>query len=147
MKKVLVTLALLIGIVGFAQHKGHRGAKKDALKDMTTEQVATLQTKKMALALDLTEAQQEQLMALNVENAEYRKAKLAEREAKKEKGELSKPTADERFAMQNARLDRQLAQQAKLKQILSEEQYALWKKLSYSKHMHNKKRIAQSRRG
>ncbi len=147
MKKVLITMALLAGLTGFAQHKGHHGPKKEAFNEMTVEQIATLKTKKMALALDLTEAQQQQVMELVLENVELRKAKMAEREEMKEKGERTKPTAEERYAMENARLDRMMAHQEQMKQILNDEQYDLWKKISLKKHMHSKKRNAQSRRG
>lgn len=146
MKKVLITMALLVGLSAFAQHKGHIGSKRGK-KELTAEQVATLKTKKMALALDLSKKQQEQLMVLNLENAKFRRTKLAERKVQKGEIERTKPSADEKFAMLNERLDRQLAQQEKLKQILNDNQYQQWKKLNYEKHKYGKKRIARNRRG
>jgi hypothetical protein len=108
------------------------------MKDLTPEQMATLQTKKMTLALDLTEAQQAQVKALHLENAKMRKTKMEERKAQKEEGEAKKPTSEERYAMTNARLDHQIAQKAELKSILSDEQYAQWEKMDHRKGKHRK---------
>lgn len=148
MKKVIVAVMLLAGFTTFAQREGHRGKKQNFKKDLTVEQMATLKTKKMTLALDLTKVQQQEVMELNLTNAEFHKTKMEEREAQKEAGELRKPTAEERFTMENGRLDRQLVQQEKMKQILNDDQYQLWKKLSMRKHAHGKKRMQkEGRRG
>ena len=128
-------MALLAGFSGFAQRHGPQKHPGAILKDMTPEQVATLKTKKLALALDLTEAQQKQMMQIELENAKLRNEIRAER---KEKGE--KPDADERFEMANARLEKQLAHQAKMKEILTDEQYLQWKKMNHRRH-HGKKRM------
>lgn len=141
-------MALLVGLASFAQREGHHEQRREAFKELTPEQVATLKTKKMALALDLDEQQQKQLMEVNLEDAAYIKSKRAKRKAKKESDEMAKPTVDERFALENERLDRKLAQQQKLKQILTDEQYAQWKKISHRKHTRSKKKMPhRSRRG
>ncbi|UJH66459.1 hypothetical protein [Allomuricauda sp. SCSIO 65647] len=147
MKKVLITMALLAGLTGFAQRDGQQRHRGDALKEMTPEQVATLKTKKMALALDLTAEQQQKVKVIHLENAELRKNKMEERKAKREQGEQKKLTADERFAFENARLDRQLAQQAKMKEILTDEQYLQWKKIRHLKQHGKKKMKVGSSRG
>ncbi|MGB5497437.1 MAG: hypothetical protein WBM77_00750, partial [Maribacter sp.] len=85
MKKVIVLVALMAGFTAMAQ-KGERGHKGD-YKNMSVEQMATLQTKKMTLDLDLTEVQQSKIQALNLENAKKRKAKMEERKALKEADE------------------------------------------------------------
>ncbi len=140
-------MALLAGLTGFAQRHGHERHRGVAVKEMTPEQVATLKTKKMALALDLTAEQQQKVKAIHLENAELRKNKIEERKDKKEQGERKKLTADERFAIENARLDRQLAQQAKMKEILTDAQYLQWKKISLLKHHGKKKMRMGSSRG
>ena len=124
-------MALLISVAGMAQKDGK--SSREGAKNLTPEQMATLQTKKMALDLDLTEAQQSQIQVLNLENAKLRKAKMEERKAMKEDDERKRPTAEEKFAMQNQRLDAQIAQKAKMKKILSQEQYAKWEKNSHHK--------------
>lgn len=144
MKKVLVTLLLLAGFTTMAQHGEHHKGKKMAkmkMMDMTPEQMATLHTKRMTLALDLTKGQQAKIQTLNVENAKLRKAKREEWKAKKEEGNMKKPTSDERYAMNNTRLDHQIAQQEKLKEILNEEQYAKWKNMRHKKGKHHKRKM------
>ncbi|GMN07131.1 hypothetical protein MTsPCn5_25200 [Croceitalea sp. MTPC5] len=141
MKKVVLALAILVGFTSLAQRGVQKGPKERLAKDLTVEQLATLQTKKMALALDLTEEQMQQVMEFNKTNAEFRKTRMEEREAKRESGDFKRPTAEERFALENAKLDRQLAQQGKLKQILNDEQYQLWKKMSLRRYAHGKKRM------
>ncbi|MBT8321787.1 MAG: hypothetical protein KJO90_09015, partial [Eudoraea sp.] len=60
MKKLILTLTLLTGMLLTAQemrprmHHQNRG-------DLTAEQLATLQTKKLTLALDLTNTQQQEV--------------------------------------------------------------------------------------
>ncbi len=137
MKKVVVAALLLFGAIGMAQERG--GKKHRAhMKDLTAEQMATLHTKKMTLALDLTEDQQSKVQVLNLENAQFKKAKIEEREARKEDDDREKPSTEERYAMANERLDRQIAQKAKMKEILSEEQYTKWEKLAFHKAKHRK---------
>nr|WP_299170200.1 hypothetical protein [uncultured Allomuricauda sp.] len=145
--KQLVTLMVLLTTIGVVAQKHTKGRKGQKM-DMTVEQLATLETKKMTLVLDLTKAQQSKVMDINLEKAEYRKAKFAEIQAKKESGEWQKPTSDERFAFENARLDRQIAHQQKMKEVLNKEQYQTWKKLKLRKGMNGKKKMQEKgRRG
>ncbi|MDE3742743.1 Spy/CpxP family protein refolding chaperone [Maribacter polysaccharolyticus] len=124
MKKVIVLVALIVGTTAMAQQrKGNRG---NSMKDLTVEQIATLQTKKMTLELDLTEAQQTKIQALNLENATKRKAKMEERKALRDSGERPKLSADEKYALQLERMDAAIAQKASMKKILNDEQYAKW---------------------
>lgn len=131
MKKVILLVALVAGFTTMAQ-KGERGHKGD-FKNMTAEQMATLQTKQMTLDLDLTTAQQNKIQALNLDNATKRKAKMEERKALKETSERPKRTSDEQYAMRTERLNAAIAHKAELKKILSDEQFEKWE-------MHHKKR-------
>lgn len=132
MNKLIVILALCLGTTGIAQEKSGRRA----MRDLTPEQMATLQTKKMVLALDLTEGQQNKMKAIFLENATVRKVKMEERKAAKEEGESKKPTSEERYAMADARLDAKIAQKGKIKEILSDEQYSKWEKMNHGKRKH-----------
>ncbi|WP_420320298.1 hypothetical protein [Flagellimonas sp.] len=146
MKQLAVLLALMTSMSIMAQRpaRGQKGARMD----FTVEQLATLKTKKLTLALDLTNAQQAKVMDISLEQAEYRKAKYAEIKAKKESGEWQKPTSDERFAFENARLDRQIAHQQRMKEVLTKEQYQTWKELKLKKGMNGKKKMQEKgRRG
>ena len=136
MKKVIVVLLCLVGMTAVAQ-KGEK-QQRDAKNDMTPEQMATLKTKKMTLALDLTESQQKQVQSLNLENAKTRMAKREERKARKEDNQAKRPTSDERYAMQNKRLDRMIAHKGEMKDILSAEQYSQWEKMAKRKSKHRK---------
>ncbi|TXG34731.1 hypothetical protein [Seonamhaeicola maritimus] len=154
-KLVLIALAF-ISIQAFAQgekkERPNRGERGKQMMNLSPEEAATLQSKKMTLHLDLNEKQQAEVKAILLANAEARKAKMEERKAKKEKGELQKPTQEQRVKMANARLDHQIAMKAKMKKILNEEQYAKWgkaqarmahrakeKKGEMKKKMHQKK--------
>lgn len=129
-------MLLLAGGVTFAQ-KGEKGGR-DRMKDLSPEQVATLKTKKATLALDLSKAQQAQMKAYILENAKIRKVKMEERKAQKESAEAKKPTSEERYARANERLDYQIAQKAKLAEILSDEQMEKWGQLQHRKGKHRK---------
>ncbi len=146
--KMLVAVALSVGAMAFAQRDGHRGQRGEFYQDLTVEQMATLKTKKMTLALDLSKKQQEAIFEFNLANAELRKEKMEERKAKREAGERSRPTAEERYSMENARLDQMIAQQQELKKILTDEQFDQWKKMKMHKHAHHKRnRQKEGRRG
>ena len=134
MKKVLLATLLLSGVMGIAQERMHR----QAMEDLSAEQIATLHTKKMTLALDLNEEQQAQVQTIHLENARLKKVRMEERKAKRENEEADKPTPEERYAMQTERLDHMIAQKAKMKDILSEEQYARWEKLQLQKGKHHR---------
>lgn len=138
MKKVLVTTVLLIGMMGYSQRGQHFDSEQRGMKDMTPEQIAILKTKKMTLALDLSEAQQKEIQKINLNNAIERKALMLERKAKREESKESKPSSDERFDIQNERLDRMIAQKGKMKQILSEEQFQKWERTNHHRRGHRK---------
>ena len=146
--KTWVAVALLTSAVALAQREGHRGPRGEFHKDLTVEQMATLKTKKMTLALDLSEKQQQEILEFNIANAEFRKAKMAEREAKRASEEQTRPTADERYAMENEKLDHMIAQQQELKKILTDEQFDQWKKMQLHRHAQARKhRLKEGRRG
>lgn len=141
MKKIVVVLVLLTTTLSFAQER-QRGERprQNYFEDLSAEQIATLHTKKMALALDLTNDQVKKVQKINLENAEQRKAHIAERKANRENADAKRPTAEERYEFENARLDRQLAVQKQMQDILSDEQYQKWKKMSHRKHKKGNKR-------
>lgn len=130
MKKLILLAVLAVSVQVFAQDapkpERHRGERADKMMNLSAEEMATLQTKKMTLHLDLNASQQEQIQKINLENAKQRKAMMEARKAKREQGE--KPTPEERYAMENARLDHQIAMKAKMKKILNDTQYQKWEK-------------------
>lgn len=131
MKKLILIAIAFIGLQATAQQK-QEGKKnregRQKMMNISAEDMATLQTKKMTLHLDLNESQQTQIMAINLENAKLRKAHMETRKAKKEAGNMEKPTQEERLKMMNAKLDHKIEMKANMKDILNEEQYAKWEK-------------------
>ena len=130
MKKLAYLILLVFSMTAFAQQG--RNATPD--KDFTPEQQAILKTKKMALDLDLTDAQQKQLLEINKKWAAKKEKHRAEMQALFAEG--SNPTDEQRFAKKNEMLDMQLAYQKELKGVLSEEQYDAWNKTSKRHHRH-----------
>lgn len=140
MKNIIYAFAILFTLNVAAQEGSDRKGKKDKremLKGLTSEQQANLLTKKLTLALDLSDRQQSQVLALNTKVATKRKAKIEAHKAKKEKGE--KPTKEQRYQMMNERLDAKIAYKKKMKEILSDEQYKRWEKMQARKGKGKKK--------
>lgn len=140
MKKIAIALMLLVAITATAQKGNHHN--RSHMKDLNPEQIATLQSKKATLALDLTGTQQKQMKVLLLENAELHETRMEAHKDQKESGELKEQTTEERYTRTNERLDHQIAQKAKLKTILSEDQLAKWEKMQHRigrHHMKNRK--------
>lgn len=110
-------------------------------QQMTPDQRAQLQLKRMTLSLNLTDKQQKQIYPLLLQSIEKRDKKMAEIKAKREKGE--KLSADERFELQNDRLENQIAMQKDLEKILTPEQMKTY--LANQKEM--KERAGERNRG
>ena len=142
MKHIVYALAILFTLNIAAQEgtdqtdrherkEMRKGKATKFMKDLSPEQIAELQTKKLTLALDLSKNQQQQFLALYTATAKIRKQKMEARKAKTEKKE--KPTSEEKYAMMNERLDAKIAYKQKVKQILSEDQYERWEKMKARK--------------
>ena len=65
------------------------------------------------------------------ENIAERQNAIAEMKKRKESG--TKPTNDEKFEIQNNRLDKMIAHKAAMKKILSKEQFEKWEKSMHSR--------------
>ena len=143
MKKLALVALALLAIQVSAQEKSdspnkERGQHMERYKDYTPEEMASLQTKKMTLHLDLNESQQREIQKINLENAIQRKANMEAWKAKKEDGSMTKPSKEDRLAMMNQKLDHQIAMKAKMKKILNDEQFTKWEK-AQQKMDHRKK--------
>jgi len=146
MKKLILIVLAFVTIQVSAQElrpqqrQSKTMKKNQRMNDFTPEQNAQLKSKKMALELDLTAAQQKQIEKLNLENAEARKTKMTARKAKmgtqkpnmnRSKGD--KLSKEDRYNMMNERLDMQMEMKEKMKKILNDEQFAKWEKLRIQK--------------
>ena len=131
MKRLIVIALALISIQSIAQERKERPNLEERthrMSDITPEEAANIQTKKMTLHLDLNASQQKEIYAMNLENAKKRKEMMADFKARKESGKMEKASKEQRLAMENARLDRQIAVKAKMKSILNKEQFEKWEK-------------------
>lgn len=140
MKKLVILALALITFQANAQDKkeNKRGENKERLEkrmELEPQEMAELQTKKMTLHLDLTEAQQKKVMALNTENAKKRKESMVKRSEAKKNGERTKPTKEEKLKMMNTKLDAQIDSKRSMKDILTVEQYEKWQK-THAKRQH-----------
>jgi hypothetical protein len=147
MKKILLIAMALISLQGIAQKRqgelrnGDRSERSRTLRNLTPEQAATLQSKKMALHLDLSEAQQKEIYKLNLANAKERQAKMEAVKKMRESGE--KPSKEARYDLMNERLDKQIAQKRQMKSILTIEQFEKFKKGSKQKKIKQRKQQKQ----
>jgi len=143
-KLVLIALALCTFTLSAQPGNPSRNQKKgkvEKMKDWTPEQKAELSTKKLALELNLTEAQQEKIYPIQLQ---ILKDRAEMRATKKEQKELS---SDELFNLQNARLEKQLKTKEQLKSILTTEQFEKWEKKHAKKNRNRKgKRLDRKRK-
>jgi len=143
MKKLMILALTFIAITATAQGRGEG-------KKMTAEEMATLQTKKMTLALVLDESQARQVHELNLEQS---KTRLANRATRKNKREEAKTSGNRRFNDKEKMLDQRIARQNKMQQILNEEQFKQWLKMEKKRRgrkgkrdgKNKKRRVDQSR--
>lgn len=140
MKKMFMIAIMMIGLSSFAQEKKisenrpQRSERNDVpqMEKFTPDQRKQLQLKKMTLALDLNSNQQKEMEKIISEQSVKREAKMAERKASKEsKKQL---TADERFTLENQKLEEQIAMKARVKKILNAEQFEKWEKMKAQRH-------------
>ncbi len=144
MKKLAILALALITFQANAQDKKEvKKERKEKMMQLEPQEMAELQTKKMTLHLDLTEAQQKKVMALNLEQAKQRKAAKEKRKESKEKGK--KPTKEERLAFENKKLDAQIENKKQMKSILNEEQYKKWETMK-EKRAHQRGRLKSKMR-
>lgn len=133
--KKLVSIILLVFVFNLTTQAQKKG-KRDRIK-MTTEQHTNLAVKKMTLALDLSEKQQNQITPLIKAQAEERKAAMEKRMELRE--EKKRPTADEMYAMQSKRLDNQIAFKNRMKNILDKNQFEKFQKMAKNRAQKGKK--------
>ena len=141
MKKMIAIAALFVATVSFAQEHT-RGERLKKMMNTAPEETAEMQTKRLTLALVLDDKQQEKVYDLYLAEAKERKAQWEERSTKRNAREKGvKPTEEEIAAMRasikerhKAMLDKQIAHQEKMQNILNEEQFDEWRKLKMKRH-------------
>jgi protein CpxP len=114
MKKILFLMSLLA--VGISQ-------AQDTKRDRNPEQVASIQSKKMTLALDLDAKQQAIVEQLLLVNAKEREADKMNKKDRAQLNDLEKLTRMETM------LDKRIAVKREMKSILNADQYKSWEKM------------------
>lgn len=121
MKKWILLALFSTGVMVAQQGKQRKGQEREPL---SLEQRTDLHVKKLTLDLDLNEKQQKEVKDLLLENGKQRQEKMAaKKEQFKNEGSL---TADQRYEMQLAALDQQIAVKESMKKILNKEQFVKW---------------------
>lgn len=129
--------SILVLVFAFTLTTQAQKKRKDKRPELSTEQRTTLAIKKMTLALDLSEKQQNAIKPLiNAQGAGKKAAMEKRKEMRKNK---TKPTADEMFAMKNKQLDNQIAFKTKMKDILNKDQFEKFKKMAKRRMQKGKK--------
>lgn len=129
MKKIASILVLVFAFSITTQ--AQKREKKQEHEKLSVNQQATLVVKKMALELDLSETQQQKLSPIISKQIEEKKAGFEKMKAARKSDK--KPTADERYAFANARLDKQIAFKKDMKNILNKEQFEKFEKMKKSR--------------
>lgn len=133
MKNVFVIALVLLGFTLQAQpgpdRENFRKEKREKMQDLSAEQRAILKTKKMALILDLSDNQQDQVKKL-VLASEVKSDEM--KRNRKEKKEISK---EELFELRKQRLDQKLEMKRDLKTILTKEQMEKFEKSQIAKSL------------
>ena len=150
MKKLLLIAIALLTVNAIAQERKrerpNRGEREriQQFKDFSPEEIATLQTKRMALELDLNEAQQKQVQTIHLEQAKAHKTEMDARKKMHEEDKAEQPSKEDRFNRVNSQLDKKLAAKTKMKSILSKEQFEKWERQN---SMKGRKNMKDSKKG
>jgi hypothetical protein len=119
MMKKVITLFLLVFTFILSTQGQNKKAKRAS--KLTIEQQTTLAVKKMTLALDLSEKQQNDIKPILMAKITERKMAIKKRKAAKKAKE--RPSANEIYEMKMKQLDGLILIKSKMKNILDEKQY------------------------
>ncbi|MGB2231957.1 MAG: hypothetical protein ACPH12_03450 [Flavobacteriaceae bacterium] len=137
MKKLLVlSLLFIVSFNSFSQNRKQLGNK---LKSFSAEQIATLQTKKMTLSLDLNLKQQNEIFNVFLEEIKFKKTKRGEINERKNNSKEGL-SSEEIFNMMNEKLDHQIALNNKMKTILNKDQFLVWQEIKNKQNKGKRKK-------
>ena len=143
MKKLALIVLLVVGLSTYAQEEKKQERQGAARERLSPEQRNQLQLKKITLDLNLNESQQKEIAKILEEQSAKRQAEMAAFKANKDKG--VKPTAEERFAMKNKKLDEAIAVKAKVQKVLTPEQFKKWEDMKKENRENMKERMEKRR--
>jgi len=122
MKKLLIAVLLSAGAVSFAQENSGSGTMREPRERLTPEQRNEGQLKKITTELNLNSAQQEQVKLFIAE-----KSAKAEKSREARKRNNTKFTSEQKEAFKKEMIAEKEANDVKMKEILTADQYAKWK--------------------
>ena len=143
MKKLALIVLLVVGLSTYAQEEKKQERQGAARERLSPEQRNQLQLKKITLDLNLNESQQKEIAKILEEQSAKRQTEMATFKANKEKG--VKPTAEERFAMKNKKLDEAIAVKAQVQKVLTPEQFKKWEDMKKENRENMKERMEKRR--
>ena len=126
MKKLFIAALLFVGMASFAQEADQKPTREPREK-LTQEQRNDKQLKKLTSELNLDANQQAQVKQLLADRSA--KAEKFKEERKDRKDSNVKPTAAEKDAFKKQMMDEKDANDAKMKSILTADQYNKWKSI------------------
>ena len=140
MKKLV---SILVLVFAFSLTIQAQKKRKDKRPQLSINQQTQLTVKKMTLVLDLSKEQLIQITPFikNKVTAKY-KVMTKRKEMKKNK---HTPSADEIFAIKSIMLDNKIAEKNYMKDILDEEQFEKFEKISQKRMTKSKKMMARKR--
>jgi hypothetical protein len=128
MKSLFIAIFALFSLTVFAQQNRqgkHRGKDRIEQTEMNPEQQASLRSKKMTLALDLSDAQEKKVYQLELAKAKERMTRREASQNGKDRDQADK------FKRQEERLERQITFKRSLKEVLTDEQMIKWEKMQH----------------
>ncbi len=117
---------ILIAIAFVTLQAVAQDTKKEIMQNLSAGEMATIMTKKLTLALDLTKEQQVEVQKLMLVQATDRKRNIDERAKMKTSKEVKTTAKSYNAEDINKRLDRKIEAKQKMKSILTAEQYKKW---------------------
>ena len=140
MKNFALILMMVIAVTFTANTQEKTAQKKrQNRRQFTVEQNTELAVKRMTLALDLNEKQQNQIKPLLMTQAAQRKTAIEK--MKKARENKQKPSEEELFTMRSQQLGNQIAMKKSMKEILTKEQFEEFEKMVKMRKTKGKKML------
>jgi hypothetical protein len=126
MKNILLPLVFMLAIVtAQAQIKTDRSEnRRELAANLNPEDVASIQAKRMTLALDLSDNQEKEIAELLTARRTNRKENEVTRE------DFKAMSAEQKLAMKEKQMDERIAIKRAFKKILNDEQYTEFEKMA-----------------
>lgn len=140
MKKLIIALALGIGLTGFAQETTPQQNRAN-MEKMTPEQRQQKHLDRLTKELTLDAKQQVAVGKILTEKSAKAQDMKAQKDTRKASGD--KMTTEERTAFKNAMQAEKADTEAKMKAVLSADQYQKWLDIREE----NKEKMKEKRRG